>query len=145
MQSYEPTESGDAPPASADAPVAANDTATASDVHADAVEDEYGLVLSALLPNIFRWYEKLCRWIATADVHNLAFFLSTACCAPVGLYIWEARRGGTWFRRLVYGLAGWFVLAIGGIFLVAIGWPIALVAFVISPPTTLTPCTSACG
>ena len=81
----------------------------------DPFEDEYGLVVTALLPNLFRLYERICKRIATPDVHNLAYFASTAFCGPVGVYVWEARRG--WIsKHATLGRLKWFVvvLAIAG-------------------------------
>jgi len=50
--------------------------------------------LLGLLPGLVRAYERFCIRIASRDVHDLGFFLSTYFCGPVGLYLWEGRRGG---------------------------------------------------
>lgn len=72
---------------------------------------KYGVLFIALLPNVFRAYERLCVCVATRDVHNLAYFASTAFCGPVGIYVWEERNG--WFvRRATLGYwTALFVLA----------------------------------
>ena len=90
--------------------------------------------LTAALPNLMSAYERLCRLIASPDVHDLGFFLSTYFCGPVGLYVWESRRGGL-FRRLVRGIAAWVVLALGVfLFFAAFGWAFAVLTLLPGRP-----------
>ena len=89
---------------------------------------------AAALPDLVGAYERLCRLIASPDVHNLGFFLSTYFCGPAGLYIWETARGGL-FRRLVRGAAAWAVLALGVLFFfAAFGWALGILTLLPGRP-----------
>jgi hypothetical protein len=74
------------------------------------------------LPALFMKYERLCERVATRGVHNLAFFLSTAFFAPVGLYVWESREGRGWIGRLVRGAAAWALLIAAALIFLNGGW-----------------------
>jgi len=90
--------------------------------------------VTGLLPALFMKYERLCERIASKGVHNVAFFLSTAFLAPVGLYVWESRKGRSLPGRLWRGVAAWIllILAVGAI--LNGGWALGVIAFVLGRP-----------
>ncbi|MHC4248219.1 MAG: ArnT family glycosyltransferase [Planctomycetota bacterium] len=85
------------------------------------------------LPALFMKYERLCERIASRGVHNVAFYVSTGCLAPVGLYVWESRKGRAWPGRLWRGIAAWVLLFMAIPFMLE-GKAIGVPGFVLAIP-----------
>jgi len=86
------------------------------------------------LPALFMRYERLCERVASRGVHNVAFFLSTAFFAPVGLYVWESRRGRALPGRIGRGVAAWALLILAAGAILNGGWALGAIALVLGRP-----------